>query len=131
MSKLNRAWERRRPAGRNQFITELAKSRRARTGFKLPPLRRVLNSTGTCNHPVRRTKKAMSNQTKWNIEADFVQACNCDYGCPCEFSAPPTKGFCEGMGAWHITRGAYGNVKLDGLGVGFAARWPKAIHEGN
>lgn len=73
----------------------------------------------------------MSTNVKWSIEADFLQACNCDYGCPCEFSAPPTKGFCEGMGAWRITRGNYGDVKLDGLGIGYAARWPKAIHEGN
>ena len=73
----------------------------------------------------------MSDKTKWSLEADFIQACNCDYGCPCEFSAPPTKGFCEGMGAWKISRGAYGDVPLDGLGVGFAAHWPKAIHEGN
>jgi hypothetical protein len=35
------------------------------------------------------------------------------------------------MGAWHIHRGTYGNVKLDGLGVAYAAHWPKAIHEGN
>jgi hypothetical protein len=70
-------------------------------------------------------------KTKWNLEADFLQACNCDYGCPCEFSAPPTLGFCEGMGAWSISRGSCGPVKLDGLGVGFAARWPKAIHQGN
>jgi hypothetical protein len=72
----------------------------------------------------------MSQKTKWTIEAEFIQACNCDYGCPCEFSAPPTKGFCEGMGAWQITSGQYGEVKLDGLGVAFAAHWPKAIHEG-
>jgi hypothetical protein len=73
----------------------------------------------------------MSNQTKWSLEADYLQACNCDYGCPCEFSAPPTLGFCEGMGAWRINRGICGNVKLDGLGLAFAAHWPKAIHEGN
>ena len=73
----------------------------------------------------------MSTLTKWSIEADYLQACNCDYGCPCEFSAPPTKGFCEGMGAWCISKGTFGDVKLDGLGFGFAARWPKAIHEGN
>ena len=72
----------------------------------------------------------MNNAVKWNIEADFIQACNCDYGCPCEFSAPPTKGFCEGMGAWRINQGSYGDVKLDGLGLAFAAYWPKAIHEG-
>ena len=70
------------------------------------------------------------DKTKWNIEAEFLQACNCDYGCPCEFSAPPTLGYCEGMGAWQITRGNFGDVKLDGLGVAYAARWPKAIHEG-
>jgi hypothetical protein len=34
------------------------------------------------------------------------------------------------MGAWRIIRGSYGDVPLDGLGLGFAARWPKAIHEG-
>jgi len=69
--------------------------------------------------------------TKWRIEADFLQACNCDYGCPCEFAARPTLGFCEGTGAWHITSGSYGDVVLDGVGVAFAANWPKAIHEGN
>lgn len=68
--------------------------------------------------------------TKWSLEADFLQACNCDYGCPCEFSAPPTRGYCEGTGAWRILKGNFGDVSLDGLGVGFAAHWPKAIHEG-
>jgi hypothetical protein len=70
-------------------------------------------------------------QTKWAFEADFIQACSCDYGCPCEFSAPPTRGFCEGTGAWRITKGHFGDLALDGLTVGFAAHWPKAIHEGN
>ena len=70
-------------------------------------------------------------QTKWSFEADFLQACNCDYGCPCEFSAPPTRGFCDGTGAWRIIKGSYGEVPLDGLTVAFAAHWPKAIHEGN
>ncbi len=73
----------------------------------------------------------MSAKTKWSLEGDFLQACSCDYGCPCEFSAPPSSTFCEGMGAWRINHGAYGQVRLDGLGLGFAARWPKAIHEGN
>jgi hypothetical protein len=68
---------------------------------------------------------------KWGFEADFLQACNCDYGCPCEFSAPPTRGFCEGLGAWKIRKGQYGETTLDGLGLAFAAHWPKAIHEGN
>lgn len=68
---------------------------------------------------------------KWYFEADYLQSCNCDYGCPCEFSAPPTMGFCEGMGAWRIERGEFDDVSLDGLGLAFAAKWPGAIHEGN
>jgi hypothetical protein len=72
----------------------------------------------------------MSAKAKWKLEADYLQACNCDYGCPCEFSAPPTTGFCQGVGVWRITRGAHGATSLDGLCAGFAAHWPKAIHEG-
>jgi hypothetical protein len=68
---------------------------------------------------------------KWSIEADYLQACNCDYGCPCEFEAPPTYGTCEGLGAWRINRGKYGDLALDGLCFGFAAKWPKALHLGN
>ena len=72
-----------------------------------------------------------NDKVKWSFEADYLQACNCDFGCPCEFSAPPTKGFCEGVGAWRINRGSYGSVSLNGLALAFAAHWPKAIHEGN
>ena len=68
---------------------------------------------------------------KWFFDADYLQSCNCDYGCPCEFAAPPTPGFCEGMGVWRIDRGKYGDLSLDGLGLAFAAKWPGAIHEGN
>ena len=60
---------------------------------------------------------ATAPATKWFIEADYIQACNCDYGCPCEFEAPPTMGFCQGMGAWRINKGKYGDVTLDGLAL--------------
>ncbi|MDQ6764675.1 MAG: DUF1326 domain-containing protein [Verrucomicrobiota bacterium] len=68
---------------------------------------------------------------QWSIDADYLQSCNCDYGCPCEFSAPPTTGFCHGVGVWKIEHGKYNDLSLDGLGLGFAATWPKAIHQGN
>src|SRR2546426_11778340 len=75
----------------------------------------------------------MSTQTKvkWAFEADYLQACNCDYGCPCEFEAPPSRGFCQGMGAWRINRGNYGDVALNGLGLAFAIYTPEAMHKGN
>lgn len=69
--------------------------------------------------------------TKWFLEADYLQGCNCEYGCPCEFQAPPSHGFCSGVGAWKINRGKFGDVALDGLSFGFAAQWPQAIHLGN
>ena len=75
----------------------------------------------------------MSTQTmvKWSIEADYLQACSCDYGCPCEFEAPPSRGFCEGAGVYRINRGSYGDVSLDGLGLGFTVHFPQAMHLGN
>ncbi len=68
---------------------------------------------------------------KWSIEADYLQACNCDYGCPCEFEAPPTMGFCQGLGAYRINQGKYGEVDLAGLGFAFAIDFPGAMHLGN
>jgi hypothetical protein len=73
---------------------------------------------------------AKKAKLKWSIEADYVQGCSCDYGCPCEFQAPPSAGYCEGLGAWRVNRGRYGDVKLDGLCFGYAALWPKALHFG-
>ena len=70
-------------------------------------------------------------KTTWMMEADYLQGCNCDYGCPCEFEAPPTRGDCQGLGAWRINRGKYGDLSLDGLGFGFVAHWPGAMHKGN
>ncbi len=68
---------------------------------------------------------------KWFFDADYLQACNCDYGCPCEFAAPPSHGACEGLGAWRIEKGEFEGLRLDGLALGFAAKWPGAIHEGH
>ncbi len=73
----------------------------------------------------------MASAIKWKFKADFWQACNCDYGCPCEFEAPPTKGFCQGLGIWRITKGSFGKVALDGLSFGFAIHTPEALHKGN
>ena len=70
-------------------------------------------------------------KTSWAMEADYYQTCNCDYGCPCEFEAPPTMGFCEGIGAYKINKGSHGDVSLDGLGFAFALHSPGALHEGN
>jgi len=67
----------------------------------------------------------------WKIKADYVETCNCDFGCPCNFNGFPTYGFCRALVLYHIQTGSYGDVRLDGIDVVFAGSWPKAIHEGN
>jgi hypothetical protein len=68
----------------------------------------------------------------WHIKADYVESCNCDYGCPCNFTGFPTYGFCRALVFFHIREGNYdNNIDLNGLEVIYAVSWPKAIHEGN
>lgn len=51
----------------------------------------------------------------WNFKADYVETCNCDYGCPCNFNGFPTYGNCSALVLYHIRSGNYSNTKLDGL----------------
>ena len=67
----------------------------------------------------------------WKVKGTVLVACNCDFGCPCNFNAPPTTGDCEGGWSWHVEEGRYGDVDLAGLTFGLFADWPGAIHEGN
>jgi hypothetical protein len=66
----------------------------------------------------------------WNAAGNILIACNCDFGCPCNFNARPSKGSCEGGWIWMIENGHVDSVRLDDLGVALFARWPGAIHEG-
>jgi hypothetical protein len=67
----------------------------------------------------------------WRLTGQVLVSCNCDWGCPCNFNARPTTGKCEGGWTWHIERGSFGSVSLDGLNFSVYANWPGAIHEGN
>jgi hypothetical protein len=67
----------------------------------------------------------------WSMKGTVVVACNCDYGCPCNFQALPTMGKCEGGWTWHVEEGAYGDVRLDGITFTLTVNWPGAIHEGD
>jgi hypothetical protein len=68
---------------------------------------------------------------QWQIRGHVIIACNCDYGCPCNFNGRPTAGKCEGNWNWHIEDGRFGDVSLSGLTLSLAVNWPGAIHEGN
>ena len=68
--------------------------------------------------------------TQWEVEADSFIACNCAYGCPCQFNALPTHGVCESIGAFQFHKGHFGDVSLDGLRAVGVIAWPGPIHEG-
>lgn len=73
----------------------------------------------------------MAPATPWRMQADYMESCNCDFGCPCNFSGFPTGGYCEALVGFHIRSGHYGSVPLDGLDFIYAGSWPRAVHEGN
>lgn len=69
--------------------------------------------------------------TEWRVRADEFANCNCSYGCPCQFNALPTHGFCEAACGYRIGEGHFGDVLLDGLLAAGTWQWPGAVHQGN
>ena len=45
----------------------------------------------------------------------LVDVCRCNVPCPCEFAQTPTFDECDGVLAYHIKKGKYGEVLLDEL----------------
>jgi hypothetical protein len=67
---------------------------------------------------------------KWTIKGKEFINCNCAYGCPCQFNALPTHGFCEAVCGFQIDSGFHGETRLDGLRFVGIFHWPGPIHEG-
>jgi hypothetical protein len=59
----------------------------------------------------------MAEGPKWNVTGDWFDVCKCTIPCPCTFAQAPSEGDCEGILAWHIRTGLYGDESLDGLNV--------------
>lgn len=59
----------------------------------------------------------MADVPEWHLKGDWFDVCKCAVPCPCTFAQPPTDGDCEGILAWRINEGHYGDVKLDGLSL--------------
>ena len=70
------------------------------------------------------------NDVKWHIEGEYVEFCSCDHGCPCEGMAEPTQGHCDGVVAFKVNQGHYGDVSMDGLTFAATYFFPRAIHHG-
>jgi hypothetical protein len=61
---------------------------------------------------------------KWSLRGTYFETCNCDAACPCVMLSDPTQDDCTVLVAWHIDKGEYGDVSLDGLNVALYVRIP-------
>jgi hypothetical protein len=73
----------------------------------------------------------MASKTSYRIKAESVEACSCRHGCNCQFEGTPNEGMCDFIIGYEIKDGRVGDVSLNGVKVVVAAKYPKAIHEGN
>lgn len=62
--------------------------------------------------------------TKWKLVGTYFETCNCETLCPCLFLSPPTMGECNTLAFWHIDKGNFNHVALDGLNVAMAIHCP-------
>jgi len=60
----------------------------------------------------------------------LVRRCKCNIPCPCTFAQAPSYGDCEGVLAYHINNGHYGQSSLDGLNALFLGSFKGNIWEG-
>ena len=67
----------------------------------------------------------------WNLRGTYLEFCNCDPGCGCNFKGSPTspEGNCEAFVANRIEEGRYGDLELAGASIAWALWWPGAIHD--
>jgi hypothetical protein len=70
-------------------------------------------------------------KTEWHLVGEDIAICNCAWGCPCQFNALPTYGFCEALVALDIERGRFGDTLLDGVRYAHVFHWDGPVHEGN
>jgi hypothetical protein len=73
----------------------------------------------------------MAEKISYHLKGSVLGGCSCDWGCPCNFEAPPTRGFCEGEYIWCVEQGHYGDVRLAGLIFGMFFHCPAAVHLGH
>jgi hypothetical protein len=73
----------------------------------------------------------MAEVPRWHVVGDWFDTCKCSIPCPCTFAQPPTTGDCDGILSWHIRKGNYGDVALDGLSVMAVGGFAGNLWDGN
>jgi hypothetical protein len=59
----------------------------------------------------------MAATEQWRLAGDWFDVCRCRVPCGCTFAQAPDEDQCDGILAWHIREGNYGDVTLDDLNV--------------
>ena len=73
----------------------------------------------------------MAEVPSWRLAGDWFDVCRCRVPCGCTFAQAPDDGTCEGILAWHVREGRYGDVVLDGLNVVAVSRFEGNIWSGD
>ena len=76
----------------------------------------------------------MTATAPWEIEGEYSESCSCRFLCPCvveDLKQPATEAFCRAAMAFHIERGRYGELDLDGLNFAVVAETGKVMADGN
>ena len=74
---------------------------------------------------------AQTTGVRWRIAGEEVSGCNCAWGCPCQFNAPPNLGGCEGVAGFEIREGRFGETPMAGVRFAQILVWPGRIDAGN
>src|SRR5438067_11523478 len=79
--------------------------------------------------PVRRSRIRSQQEVPlptiaWELKGVEFANCNCSYGCPCQFNALPTHGFCAAAAGFQIDTGYFADVKLDDLRAAGVCKLP-------
>jgi hypothetical protein len=72
--------------------------------------------------------------TAWSIKGDYVEACSCDFLCPCiskNMTTPANRDFCKVTLGYDIQQGKFGDVDLEGVKFIVVAQSPAIMAEGN
>ncbi len=72
----------------------------------------------------------MADVAEWRLTGDWFDVCRCRVPCGCTFAQAPDEGECDGILAWHVLEGHYGDVSLDGLNVAAVASFEGNIWAG-
>lgn len=63
-----------------------------------------------------------TTRTPWRLKVHWLETCNCEAGCNCNFGGFPDHGYCQAICGIAVEEGHYGRLDLAGVKAVFAGR---------